>query len=160
MLRARTVLYAVIGVAAYAALIDAAHADEVSDKAAVKSLLSSYQAALNASSTEQVLPLYDEGGVFMQPYAPSAVGKAALREAYDADFKAFTLAVTFDPIEVVVTSPDWAFARTASAGTQTIHATGAKEAEANQELFVLHKQSGSWRIARYAFSTTNPQSQR
>ena len=39
----------------------------------------------------------------------------------------------------------------------TIHVTGDKVAEANQELFVLQKMAdGDWKIARYAFSTTNP----
>ena len=129
---------------------------ETSDRAAIEAVLNRYQSALNASDADQVLPLYDEDGVFMQPYAPSAIGKAAIRKTYDADFKAFALEVTFHPIEVVVTASDWAFARTSSVGTQTIHATGAKEAEANQELFIFHKRDGVWLIARYAFSTINP----
>ncbi len=52
---------------------------------------------------------------------------------------------------------DWAFARTNSAGTTTINATGEKVSEANQELFVFHKAAdGEWRIVRYSFSTTTP----
>ncbi len=39
----------------------------------------------------------------------------------------------------------------------TVQANGAELSEANQELFILHKQpDGAWKIARYAFSTTNP----
>jgi ketosteroid isomerase-like protein len=37
------------------------------------------------------------------------------------------------------------------------HATGTRSAEANQELFIFSKDGdGSWKIARYSFSTTNP----
>jgi ketosteroid isomerase-like protein len=54
-------------------------------------------------------------------------------------------------------APGWAFAPTNSAGTVTVNATGAKSAEANQELFIFRKgPDGAWKIARYSFSTTNP----
>jgi hypothetical protein len=41
------------------------------------------------------MPLYAEGGVFMPPFGPSAVGKAALQQAYDAAFRTITLHVKF-----------------------------------------------------------------
>jgi hypothetical protein len=54
-------------------------------------------------------------------------------------------------------SPQWAFVRTNSTGTQTLNATGATSAEANQELFIFKKnEDNKWRIARYSFSTANP----
>ena len=127
------------------------------DEAAIRSVMSSYEAALNASSTEAAMPLYTQDGVFMAPNNQSAVGKAALRQAYDAVFKAITLKVKFAIAELVVMAPEWAFVRTNSAGTQKINATGATSAEANQELFIFKKgNDGKWRIARYSFSTTNP----
>jgi uncharacterized protein (TIGR02246 family) len=46
---------------------------------AVAAVLAKYQAALNASDTDAVMPLYTEDGVFMPPYSPSAVGAAGLR---------------------------------------------------------------------------------
>jgi uncharacterized protein (TIGR02246 family) len=123
----------------------------------VTALLAKYNEALNASSTDAVMPLYAEDGVFMPPYSQSAVGSAAVRKAYDAVFKAITLNVKFTIAEIVELGPGWAFARTNSAGTTTDHATGAKSAEGNQELFVLKKDdNGSWKIARYSFSPTNP----
>jgi uncharacterized protein (TIGR02246 family) len=123
----------------------------------VTALLAKYNEALNASSTDAVMPLYAEDGVFMPPYSQSAVGSAAVRKAYDAVFKAITLNVRFTIAEIVELGPAWAFARTNSAGTTTDHATGAKSAEGNQELFVLKKDDdGSWKIARYSFSPTNP----
>jgi uncharacterized protein (TIGR02246 family) len=127
------------------------------DEAAIRAVMSAYEAALNASSTDAAMPLYTEDGVFMAPNNQSAVGKVALRQAYDAVFKVITLKVKFTIAEVAVMSPQWAFVRTNSAGTQTINATKAASREANQELFIFKKgDDGKWRIARYAFSTTNP----
>jgi uncharacterized protein (TIGR02246 family) len=124
---------------------------------AVADVLAKYEDALNASNTDAVMPLYSEDGVFMPPYSQSAIGTAAVRQAYDAVFKAIKLTVKFNVAEIVEIAPDWAFARTNSAGTVTINATGAKSAEANQELFIFKKsKDGSWRIARYSFSSTNP----
>jgi uncharacterized protein (TIGR02246 family) len=127
------------------------------DKAPIRSVLSSYEDALNASNTEAVMPLYTEHGVFMPPNNHSAVGKGAVRQAYDAVFKAITLKVKFTIAELVMLSPEWAFVRTNSAGTNKINATGATGAEGNQELFIFKMGTdGNWRIARYSFSTTNP----
>jgi uncharacterized protein (TIGR02246 family) len=141
-----------IVVFAKARLIDMSAATE-----GVTALLAKYNEALNASSTDAVMPLYTEDGVFMPPYSQSAVGAAAVRKAYGAVFKAITLNVKFAIAEIVELGPGWAFARTNSAGTTTDHATGAKSAEGNQELFVLKRDDdGSWKIARYSFSPTNP----
>jgi uncharacterized protein (TIGR02246 family) len=127
------------------------------DEAAIRALLSKYEAALNASSADAVMPLYADDGVFMPPHSASAVGKAAVRKAYDFVFKMITLHVKFTVVEVVEMSPTWAFARTNSAGTNKINATGGTSPEGNQELFIFNKgKDGSWKIARYSFSTTNP----
>jgi uncharacterized protein (TIGR02246 family) len=127
------------------------------DVAAIKAVLMSYQQALVASNTEAVMPLYADDGVFMAPNNQSAVGKAALRLAYDAVFKAIALNIKFSVVEVVVMSPEWAFARTHSDGTNKINATGKVGHEGNQELFIFKKGAdGKWLIARYSFSTTNP----
>jgi uncharacterized protein (TIGR02246 family) len=124
---------------------------------AVTALLAKYNDALNASSTDAVMPLYAEDGVFMPPYSPSAVGAGALKNAYDAVFSAITLNVKFTIAEIVELAPEWAFARTNSAGTTLDHSTGNRSTEANQELFIFKKDNdGSWRIARYSFSSTNP----
>ena len=127
------------------------------DEAAIKSVMSKYQDALNASSTDQAMPLYVDGGVFMRPDSQSAVGKAQLRQAYDAVFEAITLHVKFTIHEIVLMSPEWAFVRTDSAGTNKINATGAMSAEGRKDLFIFHKDAGgAWKIARYSFSSADP----
>ena len=127
-----------------------------SDKAQIKAALKSYERVLNASDVDGVLKLYTEDGVFMSQHNPSAVGIQQVEAAYTAAFQAIDLNVEFDIVEIEVIADDWAFVRSNSSGTTTINATGDKVAEGNQELFVMQKIDGDWKIARYAFSTTNP----
>ena len=135
---------------------DAARAETANTVADITQTLRGYEAALNASDTDAVMRLYTADGVFMPQHFPSAVGDEQVRAAYDGVFSAIKLDVTFDIVEIVPVSDDWAFARTNSAGTVTVLATGESGPEANQELFVLQQVEGKWKIARYAFSTTNP----
>jgi uncharacterized protein (TIGR02246 family) len=116
-----------------------AQAGKQATEDAVRAVLGRYQDALNASDTNAVMKLYAEDGIFMPQHSPSAVGAADVRKAYDAVFKTIKLQVKFKVAEVVVMSPDWAFARTNSAGTCTVIASGAKSAEGNQELFIFKK---------------------
>ncbi len=126
------------------------------EEQAVASMLQHYEKLLNESNTDAILALYTQDGIFMPQHSPSSVGLLAVRAAYEAVFHAIQLTVKFEIQEVHQVAPDWAFARTNSAGTVRIHATGQISAEANQELFVLQKVAGAWKIARYCFSTTNP----
>jgi uncharacterized protein (TIGR02246 family) len=129
------------------------------DKAAIESTMSSYNAALNAGDTAAVLPLYTEDGIFMPPSSQSAIGKEAVRKAYDDVFKELRFNVKFNIAELVQMAPTWAYVRTNSAGTTVHHSTGRTTSEANQELFIFKKgDNGKWRIARYSFSPTNPPS--
>lgn len=123
---------------------------------AVAEVLARYQDALNQSDTDAVMKLYARDGVFMPQNTPSSVGPSEIRKAYDAVFKAIKLTVKFNVAEVVEMAPNWVFARTNSAGTVKVHATGAGGPEANQELFLFQKIDGAWKIARYCFSATNP----
>ena len=127
-----------------------------SDKAQIEAALKGYERVLNASDVDGVLKLYTEDGVFMAQHNPSAVGVQQVEAAYTAVFQAIDLNVEFDIVEIEVIADDWAYVRSNSSGTTTINATGDKVAEGNQELFVMQKIDGDWKIARYAFSTTNP----
>jgi uncharacterized protein (TIGR02246 family) len=123
---------------------------------AVAAVLAKYEDALNRSDTKAVMDLYASDSVFMPQHFPSSVGADAVRKAYDGVFKAIQLTVKFNLAEIVEISPNWAFARTNSAGKVKVHATGQSNPESNQELFVFQKVAGDWKIARYCFSTTNP----
>jgi uncharacterized protein (TIGR02246 family) len=143
--------------AALAMSLTASAAERTGDEAAIEHVLRTYELALNVEDTDAAMKLYAPDGVFMPPNSPSSVGADAVRAAYVNVFNAIKLAVRFDIVEIVQVAPEWAFARTNSAGTVTVKASGQTGPEANQELFVLQKLgSGDWKIARYSFSTTNP----
>ena len=122
-------------------------------KSAIEQLLFTYRDALNTSDVNKVLPLYAQEGVFMPSNAPTAIGQAQVKAAYEFVFKNIQLKIEFYIDEIVVNG-DYAFARTTSKGTTLIHATGQVIPEENRELFVLQKESGSWKIARYMFNKT------
>jgi uncharacterized protein (TIGR02246 family) len=129
------------------------------DEAAIRNVMADYNAALNGGNTAAVLPLYADDGIFMPPYSQSAVGKDAVRFAYDKVFGELKFNVKFTIAELVQMAPTWAYVRTNSAGTTGHASTGKTTAEANQELFIFRKgDDGKWRIARYSFSPTNPPS--
>ena len=123
---------------------------------AVAEVLAKYQDALNQSDTDEVIKLCASDCVFMPQHSPSSIGSDAVRKPYDTVLQTIKLTVQFNVAEVVEVAPNWVFARTNSAGTVKAHATGAGGPEANQELFLFQKIDGTWKIARYCFSTTNP----
>jgi uncharacterized protein (TIGR02246 family) len=121
----------------------------------VESLLKAYEAALNASDTEAVMPLYGANPIFMPQNAPAMVGRDAVRKAYDNVFSTIKLTVQFEIHEVEVLG-DTAWGRTTSAGTTKILATGKVVSESNNELYVFKREDGSWKMHRYLFAEAIP----
>jgi uncharacterized protein (TIGR02246 family) len=122
----------------------------------VRETIAAYNTALDGGQTAAILPLYADDGVFMPPYSDSAIGKEAVKKAYDQVFDELKFHVKFTIAELVVMGPTWAYVRTNSTGTTDHHSTGKTTAEANQELFLFVRgEDGKWRIARYSFSPTN-----
>jgi uncharacterized protein (TIGR02246 family) len=122
----------------------------------ITAVLFAYGAALKSRDVDGTVALYTADGVIMPPHFPASAGTQALVEAYTRIFSTIQLDITFDFEEVVIMSPDWAFARTTAEGTKTMLATEESEPHANQELFIMKKEDGQWKIARYAFSTMKP----
>ena len=85
---------------------------------------------------------------------PSFAGTSEIKKAYDTFFANIKFSVQFKVVEVNVVAAEWAFASTTSAGTTIIQ--GQENKESNHELFVMQKVKGTWKIARYCFSTMNP----
>ena len=69
-------------------------------------------------------------------------------------FEAIALKLKFQIAETQLLSPEWALLRTTSTGVVKILANGAEVPGSNQELFLLRKTDGQWKIARYSFSST------
>lgn len=134
----------------------AAFAD--ADKDAIRQQLQRYESALNTSDTTAVMKLYEPNAVFMaQNYQP-AIGLQAIQQSYSHIFSVIKLDVKFEIDELTKLSPQWALLRTRSAAMVKVLGTDLPEfAEANQEVFLLHKdKSSQWRFARYIFSSTLP----
>ncbi|KAF5001317.1 hypothetical protein FDECE_11001 [Fusarium decemcellulare] len=127
-----------------------------SESDAVIAVLLAYGAALKSRNVEDAVALYTADGVIMPPHFSACVGTDALRDTYTRIFSTSQLNASFTFEEVVIMSPEWAFARTTASGTKTMLATQASEELSNQELFVLKKEDGKWKISRYAFSTMKP----
>jgi len=126
------------------------------DVAEIEQVLKKYEQALNASDVKSVLKLYTDDAVFMVPGSPSSVGIQAVERAYVGTFQAIRLNLNFQIAELHLLSPEWAFLRSTSSGQVTIVANGAVIPSANQELFLLRKVHGQWKLARYSLSSTLP----
>src|SRR5437016_9256959 len=117
----------------------------------LRTLLATYETSLTAGDAARIEQLYAEDGVFMPAGFPTAAGRSAVRGAYDAVFSNIRIAIHFTVDELTVKG-DVAYARTHSAGTATVLATGASGPEANRELFIFARGANGWRIARYMFN--------
>lgn len=92
----------------------------------------------------------------MAQHRAPAVGRAAIKQAYDEIFSAIQLNVKFGVDELKVLG-DTAWVRTHSSGETLVRGPNVRVAERNSELFIFERQeSGEWRIARYLFATQNP----
>lgn len=127
-----------------------------SDKSEIEQVLLTYEDGLNKASVEQCVGQYAKDGVCMPPNQNASTGTAALNKTYQGFFSMLKFNVKFNIVEAHAITSDWGFARTTSAGTTTLIKAGKDSHEANHELFVMKKEEGSWKIARYCFCTTNP----
>ena len=127
------------------------------DKQEIEILLNQYKKSLNTSDATLATSLYTKDGIFMPTEAPSAVGREQIKASYEFVFSQIQLTIEFF-IEEIVIEGDMAFATTSSKGTTLIHANGQTVPEENRELFVFEKIDGNWKIARYMFNKTKPQS--
>jgi len=129
------------------------------DTRAVTNLVTDYLNTINRSDLDGMVRFYASDAALMPEYSDAAVGLAEIRKAYQALFESFSLHATISVDEVVQMAPDWVFARCHSSGTMTVAQTGQPgPLIANQELFIFQKINGSWKIARYSFSSRRPPS--
>jgi len=120
------------------------------EKKAIEKLLSSYFVALNASDVNKMSQLFTQSGVVMAPSAPTSIGQEQIKRGLEMGLKNIELNLEL-LIDEIIVSGDYAFLRSTSKGTVLIRATGETVPSENRELFVLQKENGSWKIARYMF---------
>src|SRR2546429_6271418 len=117
----------------------------------LRALLATYEASLNAGDGGRIEQLYAEDGVFMPAGFPTSSGRSAVRGAYDAVFSNIRIAIHFT-VDELTGKCDVAYARTHSAGTATVVATGASGPEQNRELFIFTRGANGWKIPRSMFT--------
>ena len=117
----------------------------------IRSLLATYERALNTSDAALAASCFTSDGIFMPTTLPTA-SAAGIEPAYAQIFGAIRLNVTFTIDELEVLSNNTAYAMTRSNGTQTILADNSKSAESNREVFLFHTEDDQWKIARYMFN--------
>lgn len=127
---------------------------DAAQQAEIQQLLGKYEVALNAGNVPGVLQVYSTDPVVMTADNPAAVGSAAVEGFYTGTFKAISLNLKFEVAELTSLGTDWAMLRSTSTGILKVNANGAEIPSAFQELFVVHKEGGKWKFARYFFSST------
>jgi uncharacterized protein (TIGR02246 family) len=151
-----TLTFTVIALAALSSLPVMASDRTLDAPAAITKVLKNYERALNAADVTGVTKLYTNDGVFMSPNHPPAVGISQVTGAYTGVFTQIVPTLSFNIAEIKLLGKDFAMARSTSSGSIKIVVNGAVVPDAFQELFMLQKQHGQWKIARYSFSSTNP----
>lgn len=122
----------------------------IDESAALEATVKSYFSAFVRGDVPAVLATYAEDGVLMAPIGPAVEGKKQLAEVYPGMFAAAEFNLAPKVTEVLQTSADWGFVRTATEGTQTDKASGDTQPAKYLELFLLRKSAnGAWLIARY-----------
>lgn len=106
------------------------------------------------------MSLYADDAVLLPQETPTVMGSKAVKQFYVGTFKAIKFDLKFQIAEAQVLSNGWAFLRTTSTGAMKILASGNEVPAHTQELFVLRKDDGQWKLARYSFSSTIPPAQR
>jgi uncharacterized protein (TIGR02246 family) len=125
--------------------------------ASIEATAVAYLTAFNRADVAHVLATYADDGVLMGPGLRASVGKDDLARIYPDVFQAVGFNMHYEIKEVVQISPDWAFVRSSTEGSETNKATGVVMHSAYNELFLLRKSAtGAWQIARYCTSRISP----
>jgi uncharacterized protein (TIGR02246 family) len=125
------------------------------DKSAIEALLESYETALNAGDANGILDLYDSNPVVMPPNSKAIIGRDAVRNMTDRTLKSIKLSEHFTILEVE-SNGDIAWVRSSSSARARNLASGNEiEAGAN-EIFILRRENGDWKIHRYIFTVDSP----
>lgn len=120
------------------------------DEKEIRQLLKSYRNALAESDPEKVVENYTADGVVMGPGSPTAIGDE-LSDTYSGIFSNVGLDLDFTVANMII-GKKYAVVQSTSDGTAIVVATGEQEPEQNRELFIMEKENGSWKIARYMYN--------
>ncbi len=144
---------AMLVAAGMAAIAGNAAADTVSD---FQKIMDKCAAALKAGDVETLVGLYSPKGVFMREEMKAVVGLDALRAAYKEIFATLKIDLQFT-IREAEESGDMAWLRSVSKGTVKILKTGVEAKQGYNQLVVLAKEGGAWKIRAYLYGSNRPE---
>ena len=118
------------------------------EQKAVEGVINTYFQALNASDATKIVSLFTSDAELLPPQAPTAVGSEQILGTSQYVFQnlKLDLKVTIGKVTLL---KDYAIVTSTSAGT----ANGAEVTGGYRETFVLRKDKGAWKIARYMYNT-------
>ena len=117
----------------------------------IRTLLQTYQRALNDANIDLVRSVYaDDAIVIGQPF-PTVTGIEAIILLYTDFLSKLDFNVQFDLLEPEL-SGDLGFIRTRSHGTIVPKGQKPTGSEGNREIFVVKKIRGAWKFYRYIFN--------
>lgn len=121
------------------------------DKAQVDKLVHTYFDALNAGDAGKITTLFTKDGVLLAQGAPTASGSDQVNGTFKYVFDNFkySLQVVVGDINV---QGNYAIVSSTSNGSFVISAKGETVTAEYRETFVMQKESGTWKIARYMYN--------
>ena len=123
------------------------------EKDAIAALLQQFEDGLNDGDAEKESGCFASDAVIMAAGYEPVIGMDAIRGTYAYLFSATEFRCTFTIREIILQCPEWAVMRTTMEESSMEKDSGEKGTSYNQELFVLNKMCGEWKIARYCFNT-------
>jgi uncharacterized protein (TIGR02246 family) len=123
----------------------------MSNEDEIRDLLKTFERALDTSDAALAAGCYTQDAVAMGAGFPTLSG-SEMPGVYVQLFKDVQMNVTFTIDELVVASDAVAYALSRSNGTQSVRESGVEHPESNREMFILGREEGLWKIARYMFN--------
>lgn len=124
---------------------------QTKDKEVVEKLITTYFDALNAGNAENVTALFTKTGVLLAQAAPTATGTEQVNGTFKYVFDNFKYALKVSVGEVVVQGK-YAIVSSTSTGSFVIKAKNETVPAEYRETFILQKENGVWKIARYMYN--------
>jgi len=128
-----------------------AFAENPNDDQEAKKVVETYFEALNESNAEKIIELYHKDSVFLPKNAPAVRGINEIKKTYRNLFGQIKLN-TKHVYHHVSVHGDVAIVESKADGTLTLLETNTKLPANDNELFVLRKIGGKWKIDRYMFN--------
>jgi uncharacterized protein (TIGR02246 family) len=121
------------------------------DNVAAEKLVQNYFEALNAGDATLVTSFFTKSGVLLAQGAPTATGSEQVNGTFKYVFDNFSYALKVSIGEVIVQGK-YAVVSSTSTGSFVIKAKNETLQADYRETFILQKENGVWKIARYMYN--------